>query len=65
MVFVSLNLEILHLHLRIINYCNFLQNYNIPNIDFKGTDSDAVVDEPSGRQRRQSMADLRKLAGLK
>ena len=38
---------------------------NVPNIDFDGTDSDAVVDEPSGRQRRQSMAQLRKLAGLK
>ena len=37
---------------------------NVPNIDFDGTDSDAVVDEPSGRQRRQSMAQLRKLAGI-
>ena len=36
-----------------------------PGIDFDGTDSDAVVDEPSGRQRRQSMAQLRKLAGIK
>jgi len=37
---------------------------NSPSIDFDGTDSDAVVDEPSGRERRQSMAQLRKLAGI-
>ena len=35
-----------------------------PGIDFDGTDSDAVVDEPGGRERRQSMAQLRKLAGI-
>ena len=35
-----------------------------PSIDFDGADSDAVVDEPSGRDRRQSMAQLRKLAGI-